>query len=124
MIGRLTKPALSSPARMAVIIPSIMPEGAIMSTPALAWTTACLAKVVKCDVVVNSVKHRVKYTAVSMVGVFAKTKVCDYKHVRVCCFDFTYGLCDDAVFTHRVASYRVFGIGNTKEDDGVDAKFF
>ena len=36
-------PAASSPWRMAWTMPSIMPEGAIMSAPARAWLTACWA---------------------------------------------------------------------------------
>ena len=40
MIGSCPKPAESSPPRSAATMPSIIPEGAIMSTPACAAVSA------------------------------------------------------------------------------------
>ena len=44
MIGVFRKPALSSAGRMAATWPSIIADGAIMSAPAAAATTACLPR--------------------------------------------------------------------------------
>ena len=43
-MGTSSKPASSSPLRMAATRPSIMSEGATMSAPARAWATASLAR--------------------------------------------------------------------------------
>ena len=71
-------------------------------------------------VVIHRFVDMIENTAVTVVGVFAKTQVGNNKHFRVRFFDRTDSRRNDPVIAQRIAADRIFHFGDAEQNNRID----
>ena len=105
-------------------MPSIMPEGAIMSAPARAWLTACSARsgrVASLSTSSAAADFRQRAT-VAVVGVFAEAQVGDHQEIGRDSPGDPDRLLNDPVIARGGRAACVFVLGDSEEEDRRDAQ--